>query len=84
LIITDKPKAVAERILTDLRRGVTAIAGKGMYTGQDRSILMCALTVTEVNNLKISAAREDPKAFVIVSPAQEIFGRGFNPLAETK
>jgi uncharacterized membrane protein len=84
LIITDKPKEVAQRILTDLRRGVTAIAGKGMYTGQDRSILMCALTVTEVHNLKASAAKEDPQAFVIVSPAQEIFGRGFNPLAETK
>src|SRR3990172_2751683 len=52
LIITDKPKEVAGRILTDLKRGVTAISCKGMYTGQDRSILMCALTVTEVNNLR--------------------------------
>jgi uncharacterized membrane protein len=83
LIITDKPQAVAQRILNDLRRGVTSIAGKGMYTGQDRSVLMCALTVTEVNNLKVSAAKEDPQAFVIISPAQEIFGRGFNPLTET-
>jgi len=82
LIITDKAKAVSDRILTDLRRGVTALSGKGMYTGQDRSVLMCALTVTEVHNLKSAVAKEDPQAFVIVSPAQEILGRGFNPLAE--
>jgi len=82
LIITDKAQAVSNRILTDLRRGVTALSGKGMYTGQDRSVLMCALTVTEVHNLKTAVAKEDPQAFVIVSPAQEILGRGFNPLKE--
>ncbi len=82
IIITDKPKPVADRVMADLRRGVTAMSGKGMYTGQDRSILICALTVTEVHNLKTAVAKEDPHAFVIVSPAQEVLGRGFNPLAD--
>jgi len=82
LVITDKPEPVAKRILTDLGRGVTAMSGKGMYTGQKRSVLMCALTVTEVHNLKTAVAKEDAKAFVIVSPAQEVLGRGFNPLEE--
>jgi uncharacterized membrane protein len=81
LIITDKPEPVANRILADLRRGVTSMTGKGMYTGADRAILMCALTVTEVHNLKGAVVKEDPNAFVIVSPAQEILGRGFNPLS---
>lgn len=82
LVITDKTEAVSNRILTDLKRGVTAIQGKGMYTGKERSILMCALTVTEVHNLKSAVAKEDPKAVVIVSPAQEILGGGFAPLEE--
>lgn len=82
LIITGKPDAVSSRILADLGRGVTALQGKGMYTGSERSVLMCALTVTEVHNLKSSVAKEDAQAFVIVSPAQEILGRGFNPLEE--
>ena len=82
LIITDKADAVSQRILMDLRRGVTAMSGKGMYTGAERTILMCALTVTEVHNLKIAVAKDDPQAFVIVSPAQEVLGRGFNPLEE--
>lgn len=82
LIITDKAELVSKRILADLKRGVTSISGKGMYTGAERSVLMCALTVTEVHNLKAAVAKEDPQAFVIVSPAQEILGRGFNPLEE--
>jgi len=68
--------------MTDLRRGVTALTGKGMYRGQDRSVLVCAITGTEVHNLKNAVAKEDPSAFVVVSAAQEILGRGFNPLSE--
>jgi hypothetical protein len=82
LIITAMPDPVSKRIMTDLRRGVTALTGKGMFTGRDRSVLICALTVTEVHNLKHAVASEDPTAFVVVSPAQEILGRGFNPLNE--
>lgn len=82
LVITGKPEAVAGRILKDLGRGVTALTGKGMYTGQERSVLICALTVTEVHNLKFAVNKEDPNAFVVVSAAQEILGRGFNPLSD--
>jgi uncharacterized membrane protein len=84
LIITDQAQAVANRILTDMRRGVTAIPGKGMYTGREHSVLMCALTVTEVGQLKALVSAADPKAFVIVSPAQEVLGEGFTPLEDTK
>lgn len=82
LIITDKGEAVAKRILADLRRGITALPGKGMYTGQEHSVLLCALTITEVHNLKHAVNKEDPNAFVVVTTAHEILGRGFNPLAE--
>lgn len=82
LIITDQEEAVSNRIMTDLRRGVTSLLGKGMYTGKKHSVLICALTVTEVHNLKAAVAKEDPSAFVVVSAAQEILGRGFLPLTE--
>jgi uncharacterized membrane-anchored protein YitT (DUF2179 family) len=80
LIITDNSKQVADRILKDMNRGVTALAGKGMYTGKDHRVLMCALTVTEVGQLKSLVQDEDQRAFVIVSPVREILGQGFAPL----
>jgi uncharacterized membrane protein len=80
LVITDKTEAVTQRIMKEIRRGVTSLEGVGMYTGKKHSVLMVALTVTEIPNLKSVVSREDPSAFVIVSPAQEILGRGFQPL----
>ena len=80
LIITDRTQEVADRVLKDMHRGVTALPGKGMYTGKEHSVLMCALTVTEVGYLKSLVNSTDPHAFVIVSPVQEVLGGGFSPL----
>jgi hypothetical protein len=80
LIITDQARAITDRILKEMRRGVTAMPGKGMYTGQDHSVLLCALTITEIHQLRNLVNEVDPKAFVIVTPAQQIFGQGFIPL----
>ena len=81
-IITDKPEKVSGRITKDMSRGATVIAGKGAYTGKEHSVLMVALTVTEVPQLKALVSAEDPDAFVIVSPARSVFGKGFSPLEE--
>lgn len=82
MIITDKGHAVAEKVMQDLRRGVTALHGEGMYTQKPREVLMCALTETELDNLKRAVKAVDPQGFVIVLPASEIAGRGFQPLEE--
>jgi uncharacterized membrane protein len=80
LIITDFPEEVSAVLLREMSRGVTSIPGRGMYTGKDHGVLLCALTVTEVSHLKALVAESDPKAFVIVAPAEEILGAGFEPL----
>jgi hypothetical protein len=79
-IITDKPKKVSESIIQEMNRGATVIEGKGAYTGKEHSVLMVALTVTEVSQLKSLVAQADPDAFVVVSPAQNVIGKGFMPL----
>lgn len=81
-VVTDREEAVAGRILRDMRRGVPSLKGTGMYSGVDHTVLLCALTNTEVNQLKKLVRAEDPKAFVIVSPVREILGNGFSPLTQ--
>ena len=78
--MTDQAQAVSQEILNEMKRGVTSLEGVGMYTGKPHSVLMCALTITEVAHLKALVSKTDPNAFVIVSPAQEVLGRGFIPL----
>ena len=82
MIITDKGAAVAERVMQDLNRGVTALHGEGMYTQKAREVLICALTETEIDDLKRAVNAADPQGFVVVMPASEIAGHGFSPLDE--
>ena len=83
-IVSDQgcAKEIADGIMKHMHRGVTALKGTGMYTGEDRAILMCAITVTEVNNLKSLTAKIQPGAFIVTANANEIFGKGFIPLNE--
>ena len=84
LVITHEPQIIADRVLKEMRRGVTALHGQGMYTRKEHEVLMIALTVTELPQLKVLVKEQDPNAFVVVSPAQEVLGRGFQPLTEDR
>lgn len=79
-IICSCPDQVADSIMRDLKRGVTALHGMGMYTRDERNVLMVALTMTEIAHLKATVKAADPGAFIVVSPAQEVLGKGFMPL----
>jgi uncharacterized membrane protein len=85
-IITQREKAaeISQGIIDGMHRGVTEMNGRGMYTGEDRSVLMCALTTTEIHNLRSVIAKIDPTAFVATSNAYEVLGRGFQPLSKEK
>ena len=79
-LVTGRPTEVAARIMKEMRRGVTALHGEGMYTQTDREVLFVALTVTETAMLKTLVQVEDPNAFVVMVPVSEVLGRGFTPL----
>jgi len=78
-IITSRGRQVATGLLKELGRGVTAIEGAGMYTDEARDVLLCALTGVQVPHLEEIVRRVDPEAFVIVSPAEKVRGKGFRP-----
>jgi uncharacterized membrane-anchored protein YitT (DUF2179 family) len=82
MVITEHGESVSRAILAELKRGVTRLPGIGMFTGQARDVLLVALTLTEVAHLKAVVQQADQAAFVIVSPAQEVFGKGFQSLAQ--
>jgi uncharacterized membrane protein len=81
-IVASNPQGVADRIIKEMNRGVTALHGRGMYLQQERDVLTVALTVTEVEHLKTIVREEDPHAFLTVMPAKEIVGEGFVSLEE--
>ena len=79
-IVTTRPQAVGGKIMTELVRGVTMWAGTGMYSGEARTILFCAVSRGEVHQLKSIIHEADPAAFVVIGQAHEALGEGFRPL----
>lgn len=80
IIITDKPDEVSQQLLLLLNRGVTALDGRGMYTGQPRSVLLCAVSPSETPHLKEMVYTVDEHAFVMVNAAEQVWGAGFSDL----
>jgi uncharacterized membrane-anchored protein YitT (DUF2179 family) len=80
LIVTTRPEAVAGLIMAQLERGVTVLSGKGAYTGEDRFVLYCVISRSEVAQLKTLVNEADPGAFMVIGQAHEALGEGFRPL----
>ncbi len=76
-VISDKSKEIAEKISAELEHGTTALKGSSMYTGNDKTVLMCVVKKYEIGKLKEIIQREDGNAFVIVSDTREVLGNGF-------
>ena len=78
-IITKCPDHVSQFILVNMERGVTVLPATGGYTGQDRPMLFCTLTASEMPKLKAVVSEADPNAFMVVGQANEALGEGFTP-----
>ena len=76
-IISDKSEAIAEAIMTRLDRGVTGLSGRGMFTGEDKCVLMCVCSNRELVDVKDIVRDLDPRAFIILGEASEVRGEGF-------
>ena len=79
-VITERPKEVSQSLLTLLKRGVTSLEGTGMYSGRKRTVLFCAVEPSEIPSMRSVVYATDEEAFVVVNPAEEIWGGGFEDI----
>ena len=76
-IISDKNEEISKFIENEVKRGVTGIYGKGMYTNKEKLILMCAIGRNNLAEIKTKIKQIDPKAFLIITNSREVLGVGF-------
>ena len=76
IIITNIPDEVS-RFINEHGRGVTRFEGRGGYTGQERPVLFTLLSPGQVVQLKRFLKEHDENAFVSISDASEVLGKGF-------
>lgn len=79
-IFSTKNDEIAEKIRTTINRGGTLLYGKGIYKGEERTMLMTVLNRRELTILIQHVKCIDPDAFVTVVGANKILGKGFKPL----
>lgn len=77
IIISDRSQEIAEKIGERVRKGTTGLYGKGMYTNENKVVLMCAASRGDVAKVKYTAKMIDPKSFIIIANAREVVGLGF-------
>ncbi|RBP44784.1 YitT family protein [Garciella nitratireducens] len=76
-IISDYSEEISNQILQELDRGVTALQGQGMYTKEERKVLLVVVHRSQMNKLKEIVHKIDSKAFVILGEVHEVLGEGF-------
>jgi uncharacterized membrane-anchored protein YitT (DUF2179 family) len=81
-IITDKADEVSHAVLLRLGTGVTAWAGRGMFTEAEHAVLFCTLSRPDVNTLKTVVAEADPQAFVVIGQGHQAKGGVLRHLGE--
>ena len=82
MIITSKPKEVAGAVMEELHRGCTGMNATGMYTGDQRTVLICAVRRHETGTLKKLILEKDENAFMMISNISEVFGHNFKRLGQ--
>ncbi len=68
---------ISQRVISELHRGGTVVQGTGIYTDKSHPMLIVIVPNNQLNYLMKIISTEDPAAFVYVTEAYEVLGRGF-------
>lgn len=79
-IISKKWQEIAYVLLEQADRGVTAFYGRGLYTNEEKEILLCVFTANELVKIKEIVSEIDKSAFVLVTDMAEVLGEGFHEI----
>ena len=79
LIVTapESGSTVSQAIQDACDRGVTLLKGRGGYTNDDKSVVMCACSNKQMIEVERVVRKVDPQAFIIILSSHEVLGEGF-------
>lgn len=84
-IISSRSAEITDAITNGaMHRGVTVLEGQGAYSHERKQVVMCVIKRNQVPEIRRIVREIDDKAFVIVSDAKNVFGNGFENIAEVR
>ena len=79
-IFTKKYEEMADAIAFDMKRGVTVIPAKGWFSKEDVNVVMVVTRKSDLNLLLRYVKTIDSEAFLSVSSAMGVYGKGFDTI----
>ena len=80
LIFSSKYEEIANHIINNVGRGVTALQSMGWYSQKDSKVLLVITRKTEMNEIIHEIKNIDSRAFVSVASAHSVYGEGFEEI----
>lgn len=80
LIVSNNLEEIRDYILYELNRSGTLISSKGLYSLEDKPMLMVVIPNQQVTKLTRIVHDADPHAFMIIQETVHVLGEGYNPL----
>lgn len=77
LVFSEKYKEIADHIINNVHRGVTALQSVGWYSQKESKVLLIISRKYQMNEVVNEIKTIDKKAFISVSTAMSVFGEGF-------
>lgn len=77
LVFSSKYQEIADHIINEVHRGVTALQSVGWYSQQESKVLLIIARKQQMNEVVNEIKSIDKKAFISVSTAMSVFGEGF-------
>lgn len=77
LVFSSRYSEIADHIINDVRRGVTALQSVGWYSQKESKVLLIIARKHQMNEVINEIKSIDKKAFISVSTAMSVFGEGF-------
>lgn len=76
-VFSKRYQEIADRITSEINRGVTLVDGMGWYTKEPQKVLISLVRKHEVSDVYKIIKEVDPEAFISVATVTGVYGRGF-------
>ena len=80
LVFSTRYQEIADHIINDVQRGVTALKSIGWYSQKESRVLLIILRKNQMTEVINEIKNIDKDAFVSVSSANSVYGEGFEEI----
>lgn len=77
LVFSSKYKEIADHVISEVDRGVTALQSVGWYSQKESKVLLIVARKHQMNEVVNEIKNIDKRAFISISTAMSVYGEGF-------